>query len=111
MRLIELPVFTPKALDTTPMYVNPEQIFFISPTEVPSTVIDKDEKVLTKEGTVISGSGQVALLIDMKLPELLELLQLAGHECYTGAVKEEVTEDEVEPVKVDTKRVLKSLKV
>lgn len=117
MRLIKLPVFTPKALDPVPMFVNLEQVFFIATADVPSTVIDKNEEVISKEGTVISSGAQGALLVDMKLHDVVSLFGLA--EPVEVVIREESAEGQKEvkkdeqskPAKVNTKRVRKSPKV
>ncbi|KKN01659.1 hypothetical protein LCGC14_1125620 [marine sediment metagenome] len=113
MRFIELPVFTPKALDPVPMFVNPEQVFFVAKADVPSTVIDKGDKVLMKEGTVVSSGGQGALLVDMLMPEVVELFNKEDDLLLYWPLKGEGKNknEQVKSIKVDTKRVRKSTKI
>lgn len=76
MKLIELPVF-PKEGDhrTTLMYVNPEQIFFISKCPVPTQIVDQKKKPIMKDGALITCGGGGGLLVDMLVEDILKSIE------------------------------------
>lgn len=104
MNFIQLPVFS-EAEDhrTKLMYVNPEQIFFISKCPVPTNIVDQNKKPIMKDGALITCGGGGGLLVDMLVEDVLKSMK-----AVTLDLVQEDEDGNSKPIKKNKRGVRKS---